>query len=357
MRTVLHVGPGYGQRGGVASVIDEVCAWQPAFAQAGIAVMHFPTHGFRSMAGLPLFLLLDVPRFLVHLLRVEVVHLHVSARGSLVRKLCLFTLARLLRKATVFHVHGGDFPDYMQRLPAWLSRVVLRCIDACDAVVTVSHPMAEALRQRCSVREPIRVIPNTAAAFEQRFNTSRPTAPATGYVLFAGRLTRQKGLDELLQAIGILRARGCAPRLCVAGSGNLTHWMRRAHDLGVADLLTWAGWVEGPEKQRLYQDAALFCMPSHHESFGIAALEAMWAGLPVIGTDVGGFPDVVVRGETGWLVPVGDVVAIADAVQHLLSDANAAQRMGMAGRERAAQYFSSRVVLQQYIACYQEIGR
>ncbi|WP_277189701.1 flippase, partial [Caballeronia sp. BR00000012568055] len=113
---VLHVGPGWGQRGGIASVLDELKKLSAAFATQDVRIRFCATHDFRSPVGVLLFLIVDVPNFVLQLMRgVEIVHLHVSIKGSFHRKLILFLISRVLRKRVVFHLHSGDFPSFIRR--------------------------------------------------------------------------------------------------------------------------------------------------------------------------------------------------------------------------------------------------
>jgi glycosyltransferase involved in cell wall biosynthesis len=99
----------------------------------------------------------------------------------------------------------------------------------------------------------------------------------------------------------------------------------------------------------------MFCMPSHFESFGIATLEAMFAGLPVIGSKVGGFLDLVEEGVTGHLAGVGDTQALAGFIEKLAEDPRAATQMGEAGLRRARERYSAHSVVDQYVTCYREV--
>jgi len=101
--------------------------------------------------------------------------------------------------------------------------------------------------------------------------------------------------------------------------------------------------------------ADLFLLPSESESFGLAALEAMSCEVPVITTDAGGLPEVVVNGETGFLCPVGDVEGMAAAALRLLSDEDLRRRFGEAGRRRAVEEFSQDAIVRRYRAIYQRV--
>jgi glycosyltransferase involved in cell wall biosynthesis len=141
-------------------------------------------------------------------------------------------------------------------------------------------------------------------------------------VLYAGRLSPEKGVLELVEA-----AEGM--NLIVAGDGPLRD--RIPHALG---------FVPPAELARLYARAAVVACPSRREGFGVACLEAMAHGRPVVASGVGGLLDLVVNGETGILVEPGNVPALRAALERLLADPALRRQLGEAGRRRAAEHFS-----------------
>jgi glycosyltransferase involved in cell wall biosynthesis len=155
-------------------------------------------------------------------------------------------------------------------------------------------------------------------------------------VLYAGRLSAEKGVLELVEA-----ARGL--RLVVAGDGPLRERVPAA-----------LGFVPHDELQGLYARAAVVVCPSRREGFGVACLEAMAHGRPVVATDVGGLRDLVVDGETGIVVPPRDPAALRAALQRLLGDGDLRRRLGAAGRERARERFSWEQATDLTLAAYAE---
>ena len=129
--------------------------------------------------------------------------------------------------------------------------------------------------------------------------------------------------------------------LVVAGDGPLRHQVPGAR-----------GFVRHDELQSLYARAAVVACPSRREGFGVACLEAMAHGRPVVATDVGGLRDLVVDGETGILVPARDPVALRAALERLLADPELRRRLGSAGRERARERFSWDAVTEATLAAY-----
>jgi glycosyltransferase involved in cell wall biosynthesis len=155
-------------------------------------------------------------------------------------------------------------------------------------------------------------------------------------VLFAGRLSREKGVLELLEA-----ANGIP--LVIAGDGPLRD-----------DVPGALGFLAHDELERLYERAAVIVVPSYREGFGVVCAEAMAHGRPVVASAVGGLLDLVEDGETGILVPPGDVPALGAALRRLLADANLRRRMGEAGRRRVQERFSWERVTDATISAYEE---
>lgn len=224
----------------------------------------------------------------------------------------------------VVHLHGTDV-ELARHLP-WLARRVLR---GARLVIAVSNDLAERARALGAVN--VRVIPN---GVEMPAHVGAEAEPAE--VLYAGRLSPEKGVLELLDA-----ARGL--NLVVAGDGPLRDRVPFAR-----------GFVPHDELQRLYARAAVVACPSRREGFGVACLEAMAHGRPVVATRVGGLLDLVLDGETGIVVPPRDAAALRSALERLLADPALRHRLGAAGRDRARAHFSWEKVTDATLAAYAE---
>jgi glycosyltransferase involved in cell wall biosynthesis len=227
-------------------------------------------------------------------------------------------------KPYVLQVWGTDV-ELARRAP-WLARRVLR---SAKLVIAASNDLAE--RARALGASEVRVIPSGVELPEDVGPEAEPAE-----VLYAGRLSPEKGVLELLDA-----AQGL--NLVVAGDGPLRDRVPVAR-----------GFVQHDELQRLYARAAVVACPSRREGFGVACLEAMAHGRPVVATRVGGLLDLVVDGETGIVVPPRDPVALRSALDRLLADPDLRHRLGTAGRERARTQFSWEKVTDATLAAYAE---
>jgi len=251
-------------------------------------------------------------------------------------------------------------------LSSWAERTA---VEAADAVIAVSGAMREDILACYPALDPDRVHvvhngidtslyrpdPGTDVLDRIGLDRSRP------YVLFVGRITRQKGVPHLLRAV-----RGIDPAaqvvLC-AGAPDTPEIDREFRELyrelsRVRDGVHWVPrMLPRPEVIQLLTHAAVFACPSVYEPLGIVNLEAMACGTPVVASRTGGIPEVVEDGATGVLVEVDDdfETGLARALDSVLGDPGTARRMGEAGRERAVGEFGWDAVARRTVRLYEEV--
>lgn len=296
----------------------EVEVVSPAsFRHFGIAYGHGIAGNLRRRPWLALAL----PLFLASFVRAarratrdaDLVHAHWLPSGF---------VAWLTGKPYVVQLWGTDV-ELARRAP-WLARPIMR---RARLAVVASSALANAARE-LGARD-VRVIPSGVDIPE---HVGEPADPP--HVLFVGRLSPEKGILELVEA-----ARGLP--LVVVGDGPL-----RAR---VPEAL---GFVPHGELGPYYERAAVVCVPSHREGYGMACAEGMAYGRPVVASAVGGLLDLVENGVTGLLVPPGDVPALRSALERLLADPELRARMGAAARARSLERFSREAAAAAIVAVY-----
>jgi len=158
-------------------------------------------------------------------------------------------------------------------------------------------------------------------------------------ILYVGRLKRYKGLDVLLRAAAEIRGEIPGLTFLVAGTGDDRARLESlSRDLGLADMVSFLGFVDEEKKVRLYGEARVVVNSSLKEGWGLTSIEANACGTPVVATDVPGLCDSVRHGETGYLVPFGDVSGFAAALRILLTDEKVAAGMAAHALEWAAKH-------------------
>ena len=311
---------------------------------------------------------------------IDVVHTHtwyVAMAGYLAKKLYGVPFVLTTHSLEPLRAWKAEQLGSGYAMSSWMERTAI--LDA-DAIIAVSQgTKADILRAYPAV-DPgrIHVIYNGIDIAEYRKSPDTGALarygvdPALPYVLFVGRITRQKGVTHLVDAVSFLPPEtqvvlcaGAPDTPQIAAELRIKVEDARQHHPRIV-------WIEKmlakQEAIQLYSNARVFCCPSVYEPFGIINLEAMACRAPVVASAVGGIKEVVVEGETGYLVPFDqDPITsfprdpgtfakdLASRINQLLEDPEKCRRFGDAGRRRVEDVFSWTSIAHQTIALYQRL--
>jgi len=254
--------------------------------------------------------------------------------------------------------------NWVRRRLRWLRPLLRWSARTADAVTAISSSTARSVEE-ASGREP-RVVP-FAAAVDEEVPAASLREPLSGdgplRILFVGRLVERKGVEVLVRALPrILEHRDA--ELTVVGEGPRAESIRRtARRAGVADRVSLTGFLSREELSRRYAGCDIFVLPAvvdrkgDTEGLGVVLLEALRRARPVVASEVGGIPDIVRDGRTGWLVPAGDEEALARRVLELCRQPERARRVAREGRAFAEERFGWDRVLDDLETVYEEARR
>jgi len=311
---------------------------------------------------------------------IDIVHTHtwyVAMAGFLAKKLFNVPFVLTTHSLEPLRAWKAEQLGSGYSMSSWMERTAI--LDA-DAVIAVSKGTKEdILRAYPEIKpERIHVIYNGIDLNEYQ-KTEENSAlikygidPAVPYVLFVGRITRQKGVTHLVEAIPHL-PKGTQVVLCAGApdtpeiAAEMREKVEQASKINPRVI-----WIEKmlsrSEAIQLYSHASVFCCPSVYEPFGIINLEAMACRAPVVASAIGGILEVVVDGETGYLVPFEqDPVTtfpsnpekfsrdLAEKISALLADPEKAKRFGEAGRRRVEETFAWSAIADQTIRLYRTL--
>jgi L-malate glycosyltransferase len=307
----------------------------------------------RSRSGYP-FGLLRLARHLRQQ-RVDVVHAHLFEPSVIV--LLTAFLAR-----TPLRIMTRHYSDYHTRIERrWHVRIDQLCTRLSHRVIAVSaHTRDHMVSVEGAPAGKIDVVLN-GIDFD-RVRLSAPEAPARlraefgaaerPLLLIVARLHPEKGYEHLFAALPEIAAQtGRPPLLLVAGTGVLEDSYRRlARDLGVEDRVRFLGFRR--DVPDLMAAADLLVLPSVAEAFGLVLAEALFLGVPIVATRVGGIPEIVDDGQDGVLVPPADSAALAEAIAALLRDPARRGRLAAAGRVKVLERFGFERMVRAYEAVY-----
>lgn len=254
----------------------------------------------------------------------------------------------------VITMHGGRY--YAGRLRR---RLALRAAIAMSGkTVAVSAPLARALRADLSIRESgVEIIPNGVPRQRPERVTLRDElrlGPDARLIVSVGNLYPVKGHEHLVEALARLAGRHPSVHVAIAGRGDLEQPLaKRARSLGLSNRFHLLGLRQ--DISAILAAADMFVLPSLSEGLPLALLEAMFAGCPIVASDVGEVAVALDHGQAGVLVEPGDPAALAGAIDALLTDPRRAAMLGTRAAFRAvAEYDISRMV-RRYATAYEEL--
>jgi len=294
--------------------------------------------------------MLNLRRFVVaH--KPDIVNIQCGSNNVALKDVIAVRLAGLSRLVVSIH-HPGEWGDNVRR------RVnTRRASHLCDVIVVPSRATRDRLLEADVPARKIRIIPSGVPVpthLPVRADArARLGLPPDAFVISSiARLVPHKGIDCLIEAAARVPDPQGDLAVVVAGDGTERVALE---DLAAAHLgprAIFLGRVPDETIPDVYAASDLFCLPSHMEGFGLVYVEAAYRGVPSIGTDVGGVPDVVDDGETGLLVPPSDVGALAAAIARLRDDGALRARMGAAARTRAYAEFTVERMADRYTTVY-----
>jgi glycosyltransferase involved in cell wall biosynthesis len=358
---IFMLGPRRPLTGGMVSVMDNLCA---SSLSARFDIRPFQT-GKTTPAGRPLAagvgaqlslawrLARELPRQ-----RPAIVHLHTCSGRTFWRDSAHMLIARLCGANGVWHIHGGGFDKFIRSLGPIGRRVVARSLRLAKAIIVLNEEM---LGHRALAPGALwQVVVNGVSVCQDPDVAGRRGQPgrATSF-LFMGNLNPAKGAWDLVRAAGQATARKCDLRVQIAGPPTANApkegLLKLAGDCGCGDCVEFLGVIGGQEKANALAQADVLALPSYCEAMPMAILEGMAAGLPVIATTVGAIGQVVRDGVEGFLVPPGDIEALAGKMVQMARDADLRRRMGEAARKRVAAKYSLEAMARPIEQMYMQI--
>ncbi len=294
--------------------------------------------------------IIDVARF--H--NLDIVHVHYAIPHATSAILARTILNNKIKVITT--LHGTDIT--LVGLEPSFTPVVRFGIEASDGVTAVSKYLRETTISTYNINREIEVIPNfvDTKIFNpiKNHQLRKKFAPKDEKILIhVSNFRRVKRVQDVIRVFEIVRKK-IPSKLVLVGDGPERGDVESlCRTLKLYDDVIFLGKQEALNE--ILCSADIFILPSQMESFGLSALEAMSCGLPVIATNVGGLPEVVLHGETGYLVEVGNVERMASYVIELFEDKNKYQKFSERARERAEKLFDKNLIVPKYEEFYAKI--
>jgi glycosyltransferase involved in cell wall biosynthesis len=356
--TIVCVGPSAAVLGGVSALAEKIIAHLPPHIKVTRIGTYSAYTGYDQsyrISFLQPFVFLSsliAVSFLAFLHPRAVFHVHLSQRGSTLRKGIVCILLRVIGSTFVVHAHADA--AFHEQVPAAVRRVLMWGLGGAHYFITLTQQWRDFYVNNLGVpSDKLLVLPNPSI-LPPAISSYHATGATN--ILFLGRVGERKGTFDLIQALASLPKdlrQQC--HLVLAGDGDLKHASSMVEELGCSDQVSVLGWVSRREVDRLLSESDVLALPSHMEGMALAVLEAMAWGIPVVTTSVGGSDEFLTPNHNCLLVKPGDIQGIACALAELIRDPQLRQRLGKEGR-KTAECFSIDKYIVKLTRLYEELA-
>ncbi len=286
--------------------------------------------------------------------QVDIVHIHSPLSPLVKTSLPVIVTIHSPLLSDSEHVEVRSLSSLLTKISARLVSypLELKLINASDMVTTVSNSVAQELQSYQLDPKTVRILYN---GVDETFFSPQPNKQCGGTknILYVGRITREKGLFDLIEAGRyICDKRSDVHFTCVGNGKELGILKQNTRTRGLEDKFTFTGQVDKKRLLKLYHDADIFVFPSYHEGFPTVLLEAMACGLPIVATDVNGNRDVLSAGKNGVLVPPKSPKGMAEAILTLIENEPLADTLGTHARKTVEENYTWDIVTNRILECY-----
>ncbi|MFN4140732.1 glycosyltransferase family 4 protein [Aestuariivirga sp.] len=354
LRVLLATPYGEDGMGGIDRLNDAIVDGFARRPELGVASRRLVTRGKGSLwAAQPVFAgALAQLAWLALRREADLLHIHLSVRGSSYRKAILAKLARALGLPYVLHLHGTDYRDFWAGTKGPVRSELDRMFAGSARILVLGEFWAKVVSDLQPESAPkVAVLPNATAAAEPRAHHGSSGSGVC--ITFLGQLGWRKGSADLLKALALLRH---VPdwTATLAGDGAVTETRQAVRELGLDGRVSVPGWIGTGKRTELLAGTDIVVLPSYAENLPMVILEAFASGVATVTTPVGAIPEVVENERNGLLVPPGDVTALAAAIERLVRDPAFRRRLGVAAWQDHATKFEIEGYLERLCALWHE---
>lgn len=317
MTKILMVGNDSSVKGGITTVISQFRNYD--WSSQNVNFKFIPTYVDKNNVIKILFFCLAMTRITFDLIffRPDIIHIHMSYKGSFTRANTVHRLCKLFKINDIIHLHGSEFKKWYDEIRDSKKQLkVRRLLKETSVVVVLGKEWEKRIKEiepearTIIVNNTIKISDENVKYRKEKFN-----------VLFLGVLIKRKGVHDLLSAISILKEKNILDNVnfTIAGTGDEKENLeKQATSLEISKYINFFGWVNDKEKRTLLADSQLLVLPSYNEGLPMAILEGISVGLPVISTNVGDISEAIINEKNGYLIDPGDVEKLAYYLEKII---------------------------------------
>ena len=367
--SVLMIGPDRSVHGGISGVVNNLydAGLDQHIHLTYIGTMKEGGKAYKLWTAIIAYL-----KFLRVLPKCDIVHVNMSSDRSYLRKSIFVKKAASAGKNILIHQHGGDIVNYYRNLSQRGQIRMQNVFKMADRIIALSGQSRSFLTELIGTDENITVMPNavkippreTTEALPEprdnettespRANQGNETTSNSRTLLFLGRICKDKGIDELLEALDTINSEA-AHRVKLIIGGIFEDEKYKYEFEKRSDYIEYLGWVSGQKKEEVLKKADILVLPSYYEGMPVCVLDAMAYGCPVIATEVGGIPTMIEDGISGILIKPRDVVSLREGIVKLVNDPDLCKKLSDMAYAKVSKDFNIDNTVDSLIRIYEEI--
>lgn len=342
---VLMVGPARSVNGGISAVVNN---YYKAGLNKEVELEYIGTMEDGSKWHKLKIAVVAMVKFIMKVSKYELVHIHMASDVSLYRKLPFIWLSKVLRKKLVIQQHGGNIKQfYYSECSEKKQNFIKKILKKADIFIVVA-PYLKDIFKDIVEEEKIVVLPNAVEIPKEISHNYKEQD-----LLFLGRLCKEKGIYELLDAVKELKPE--FPKLHLYLGGVWAEEALEKKAKSCQEFVHYLGWIGSKEKAEYLQKCNIFVLPTYFEGLPMSLLEGMAYGCACLATEVGGIPQVVTDRKDGVLIPPKDVQALKNAIRELLQNPQLQDKLGTNGRRTIEEKFELNKSVCKLIQIYQQV--
>lgn len=308
-RKILIIGSSIDVPGGISTVIKN----QLESDCSGYSFTHIATYKEGTGGQKIIFFiraLINIAMFVVRK-RPEIIHIHVSERGSFWRKMCIICILKPYNGKLVLHHHGAEFISFYEALNPAAKGLVKWVLETVDVNIVLGNSIRRIMMQKISHKAVYKVIYNAVKSpVKNKYEVSGKG------ILFMSCFEKRKGIQDLTAVIRDLNP--CLEKnilfyLCGEGR-ELEDTVTFIKKCGLEERVVFTGWINAKEKSEIFPKIALHILPSYNEGLPMSVLETMAYGIPNIASSTGAVSETITDGVNGWLFKAGDTGQLKDLI-------------------------------------------
>lgn len=316
---ILMLGSDLSVRGGMTTVVESFLNNK---FESLININFIPTHVESNKVFQIIYFIKSILKIIYSMIfgKIDIVHIHISERGSFYRKYITFFICKAFDKKIILHMHGAEFKEFYQNSKNEVKSKIIKLLTRADVVLVLGKQWQEYVLGLDKNINAI-ILKNSVNTTNEIIIKSEKNIN----ILFLAVLIERKGILDLIEAAKLIKDENKLSNFklnfIIAGSGEEEQKCRdMVNSYELDNQFKFVGWVNGDQKKQLLKESNIFVLPSYNEGLPVAILEAMSYGIPVISTNVGSIEEAIKHEYNGFIHSPGDINMLKEYIVNLVVD-------------------------------------